>query len=355
MTLNLDEIKQFIADNREIAQVQAQRWQGVDPSRMLAALEYLEQVIAAYTNTERSRDELEDAIDILKDDPHVYDRQPKQYTEEQVNAVMRVWSDAITKANNAIQKLERSLSVIESYGVVPVRTQPKPASEEEIKRMQDVWRQRRQALLPSPMPGAAFIDDESQDVWRNKQLTRVEWAGSDNANPAADVRRMLEDQRVKEEQFRKAGLGFNCFRLSESPFDLWHALEEEATHDSIWHESLDKTAEDEDESRWKPLRDRRESARQMIDAHNEACRTQQIVIEATLDGLYTLFKHNYYDVCLVHHEDNTQSLVVDAIIYIHRDTVRPSMSVDEYRQWRVAVQDVPYGHTWPIYSYKERL
>lgn len=37
-----DEIRQFIAENREIATVQAQRWQGVDPSRLLQALDYLE-------------------------------------------------------------------------------------------------------------------------------------------------------------------------------------------------------------------------------------------------------------------------------------------------------------------------
>jgi hypothetical protein len=37
-----EEIRQFIAKNREIATVQAQRWQGVDPSRLLQALDYLE-------------------------------------------------------------------------------------------------------------------------------------------------------------------------------------------------------------------------------------------------------------------------------------------------------------------------
>lgn len=42
----MDDIRQFIAENREIATVQAQRWQGVDPSRLLQALDYLETMLS---------------------------------------------------------------------------------------------------------------------------------------------------------------------------------------------------------------------------------------------------------------------------------------------------------------------
>lgn len=40
----MNDIQPFIAENREIAKTQAQRWEGVDPSRLLQALDYLEQL-----------------------------------------------------------------------------------------------------------------------------------------------------------------------------------------------------------------------------------------------------------------------------------------------------------------------
>lgn len=198
--VNLDEIKQFIVDNREIAHVQAQRWQGVDPSRMLAALDHLEQVIAAYANT------------------------------------------------------------------VPVRAQPKPASEEEAKEL-------RRAL----------------PVWLDRKRL-------------PDIPTTIERPRT--------GLS---------------------------------------------LQDRRKSVRQMIDAHDQACRNHQIAIATTLDGLRALFEGSQYHVEMVHHEDDTRSLVVGTVVYIYHNEVRPAMTVGEYRQWRMALSDMPHIYTYPLYSYGERL
>lgn len=45
--MNTDDIRQFIAENREIAETQARRWEGVDPSRLLTALGYLEELLDA--------------------------------------------------------------------------------------------------------------------------------------------------------------------------------------------------------------------------------------------------------------------------------------------------------------------
>jgi hypothetical protein len=42
-----DTIRTFIQTNRAIAQVQAQRWDGVDPSRLLEACDLLEQLLTA--------------------------------------------------------------------------------------------------------------------------------------------------------------------------------------------------------------------------------------------------------------------------------------------------------------------
>jgi len=39
------DMRAFIRENREIARVQAERWQGVDPSRLTQALDYLEQLL----------------------------------------------------------------------------------------------------------------------------------------------------------------------------------------------------------------------------------------------------------------------------------------------------------------------
>lgn len=52
--MNRDEITQFIRDNRAVAQAQAQRWEGVDPSRLLRALDYLEQLLGQERQTEAS-------------------------------------------------------------------------------------------------------------------------------------------------------------------------------------------------------------------------------------------------------------------------------------------------------------
>jgi hypothetical protein len=37
-----EEIRSFLSENRAVAETQAQRWQGVDPSRLLAALDIIE-------------------------------------------------------------------------------------------------------------------------------------------------------------------------------------------------------------------------------------------------------------------------------------------------------------------------
>jgi hypothetical protein len=47
-----EEIRSFIRENREIAAVQAERWQGVDPSRLLQALDYLEGLLGSRTPTD---------------------------------------------------------------------------------------------------------------------------------------------------------------------------------------------------------------------------------------------------------------------------------------------------------------
>lgn len=44
--MNKEAIQSFITENRASAETQAQRWQGVDPSRLLAALDIIEALLS---------------------------------------------------------------------------------------------------------------------------------------------------------------------------------------------------------------------------------------------------------------------------------------------------------------------
>jgi hypothetical protein len=62
-----EEIRSFIRENREIAATQAERWQGVDPSRLLQALDYLEGLVGNSTPTDDDVARQVEAVSVLSD------------------------------------------------------------------------------------------------------------------------------------------------------------------------------------------------------------------------------------------------------------------------------------------------